>query len=140
MPLKIGLVGAGHMGRIHLQKLSAMEDIEVAGVADVDTSWTCEVSPEDEIPCFTDYRDLIKVSDAVVIATPTESHYEIGKAALEKGADVFMEKPVTSNVEQAQELIGLARKKGLVFQVGHLERFNPVFAKALPVDRQAALY
>ena len=65
MPLKIGLVGAGHMGRIHLQKLSAMEDIEVAGVADVDTSWTCEVSPKDEIPCFTDYMDLIKVSDAV---------------------------------------------------------------------------
>ena len=136
MPLKIALVGAGHMGRIHLQKLCAMENIEVSGVADVDTSWTCQVPTKNEIPCFTDYRELIKVSDAVVIATPTESHYEIGKTALEKGAGVFIEKPVTSNVEQARELIELAKKKGLVFQVGHLERFNPVFAKALPSIRE----
>ena len=136
MPLKIGLIGAGHMGRIHLQKLRAMEDIEVSGVADIDTSWTCQVPADNGIPCFTDYGDLIKVSDAVVIATPTESHYRIGKAALEKGAAVFMEKPVTSNVEQAKELIGIAREKGLVFQVGHLERFNPVFAKALPAIRK----
>ena len=132
MSLRVALVGAGHMGRIHLQKLCAMEGIEISGVADVDTSWTCQAPADSNIPCFTDYRDLIKVSDAVVIATPTESHYEIGKAALEKGAAVFMEKPVTSTVEQAKELIGLAKAKGLVFQVGHLERFNPVFARALP--------
>ncbi|MDR2018501.1 MAG: Gfo/Idh/MocA family oxidoreductase [Syntrophobacterales bacterium] len=136
MPLKIALVGAGHMGRIHLQKLSAMEDIEILGVVDVNTSWTRQVLPKNEIPCFTDYRDIVRQSDAVVIATPTESHYEVGKAALENGASVFIEKPVTSTVEQARELIDLAKKKGLVFQVGHLERFNPVFAKALPAIKK----
>ncbi len=137
MPLRIGVVGAGHMGRIHLEKLSAMEGVEVAGVIDVDCKRTEGLPFGEGIPCFTDYREIIGRTDGIVIATPTESHYEIGKAFLESGSHVFMEKPVTSNPREARELIDLAEKAGRVFQVGHLERFNPVFVRAMSDIREA---
>ncbi|MBA4416960.1 MAG: UDP-N-acetyl-D-glucosamine dehydrogenase [Syntrophus sp. (in: bacteria)] len=130
MPIRIALVGAGHMGRIHLEKLSAMDGVQVSGVIDVDEARAKELSGKYRVPAFKEYSDVIPLSDGVVIATPTESHYEIARAFLEKGAHVFIEKPITSNEGEARELIKLARRKELVFQVGHLERFNPVFAKA----------
>jgi predicted dehydrogenase len=130
MPLKIVVAGAGHMGRIHLEKLMAMEGVEVSGIVDVDTERAKGLAQGGRVPCFADYRDAVDRSNGVVIATPTESHFEIGKAFLEAGCHVFVEKPVTSNAGEARKLIDLAREKALVFQVGHLERFNPVFAKA----------
>ena len=133
MPLRIAVVGAGHMGRIHLEKLLSMEDVQVSGVVDVDPG-VAEGLPERKgFPCFTDYRDVIGSTDGVVVSTPTESHFEIGKAFLEKGAHLFMEKPVATSADEARVLIGLAQKSGCVFQVGHLERFNPVFMKAAEV-------
>ena len=129
MPLKIVLVGAGHMGRIHLEKLVSMEDVRVSGIVDADPTRTLDLAGAGHIPCFTDYRDAVGEADGVVIATPTESHYEIGKAFLRNGCHLFMEKPVTSDVKEAEELIALAKEKSCIFQVGHLERFNPPFAK-----------
>ena len=128
--MRIAVVGAGHMGRIHLEKLSAMEDVQVSGVVDVDPGAQEGVGGGKSFPYFRDYRDVAGLADGVVVATPTESHFEIGKAFLENGSHLFMEKPVTSTPEEARELIDLARKKGCIFQVGHLERFNPVFAMA----------
>jgi predicted dehydrogenase len=136
MPLNIALVGAGHMGRIHLQKLAAMEDVRVCGVVDVDREQANVLSEQYGIPCFNDYRDVLDLLDGVVIATPTEAHFEIGKAFLEKGVHVFMEKPVASNAREARDLVGLAARGNLIFQVGHLERLNPAFSKAAALIRE----
>jgi predicted dehydrogenase len=136
MSLSIAVVGAGHMGRIHLEKLAAMEDVKVSGVVDIDREQASALSAKYGVPCFNDYRGVIESSDGVVIATPTEAHFEIGKAFLERGVHIFMEKPVASDAKEARDLIGLAAGRNLIFQVGHLERFNPAFAKAAALIRK----
>jgi predicted dehydrogenase len=131
MPLKrIVVVGTGHMGRIHLEKLASMEGVEVTGIVDVDAKTAGELSSQYGIPSFTDYREAVPFSDGAVIAVPTEFHHGIARDFLEKGRHIFVEKPVTSDEKEAQELIDMAAAKGLVFQVGHLERHNPVFMEA----------
>ncbi|HEY3276981.1 MAG TPA: Gfo/Idh/MocA family oxidoreductase [Syntrophorhabdaceae bacterium] len=139
MSLRIALIGAGHMGRIHLQKLAAMDGVTVSGIADTDRVRAAELSEQYALPFVDDYHALLGNSDGVVVSTPTEAHYEIGRAFLAGGAHLFMEKPITSETSQARELIQLAKEKGLVFQVGHLERFNPAFTKAAALVK-APLY
>ncbi len=134
--MRIVVVGTGHMGRIHIEKLTAMKDVEVAGLVDVDAERAKELSGRYGVPWFTDYREALPLCDGVVIATPTESHYRIAKEFLEKGCHIFVEKPVTSDEKEAQELIDIGAKKGLVFQVGHLERHNPAFAEAMSQIRK----
>jgi predicted dehydrogenase len=134
--MRIVVVGTGHMGRIHLEKLSAMKEVEVAGLVDVDSQRVKELSDRYGVPSFTAYREALPLCDGVVIATPTESHYRIAKEFLEKGCHIFVEKPVTSDEKEAQELIDIGAKKGLIFQVGHLERHNPAFAEAISQIRK----
>jgi predicted dehydrogenase len=131
MPLKIALVGAGHMGRIHLQKLVALEDVELAGVVDSDKKLAAELSGKYGVSYFADYREIPVGLDGVIIASPTETHFEIARTFLEKDTNVFIEKPITSTVEQADELVRLAKDRNLVLQVGHLERFNPAYRSIL---------
>jgi predicted dehydrogenase len=128
--MRIVVVGTGHMGRIHVEKLTSMKGVEVTGLVDVDAERVKELSGRYGIPSFTDYHEAASFSDGVVIATPTESHYRIAKAFLETGCHIFLEKPVTSDEGEARELIDIAAAKGLVFQVGHLERHNPAFSEA----------
>lgn len=135
MPLIIAVVGTGHMGRIHLGKLHAFKGIRVAGIADIDRAALSELSEKYRVPYYTDYKDIPDGLNGVVIATPTDTHYPIAKFFMEKGVHVFIEKPVTLSVGQAKKLVGLASKKGLAFQVGHLERFNPAFRKARQLIR-----
>jgi predicted dehydrogenase len=132
MPLKIGVVGVGHMGRIHAIKLLAMDDVILVGIADTADECLEGFTREHNTSCFRDHRELLHV-EAVVIATPTETHYETAKYFMEHGIHVFLEKPITSTPDQAHELIGLANSRGLVFQVGHLERFSPPFLNAGPL-------
>ena len=131
MPVRIALIGTGHMGLIHLQKLVAMGDVHVAGVTDIDTDRARQSSDKYCVACHDDIADLMGRVDGVIIATPTESHFPIARAFLEQGVNVFIEKPITSTPDEAVSLVDLAREKGLTVQVGHLERFNPAFREAV---------
>src|SRR5512137_1570094 len=104
MSLKIAVIGLGHMGKIHLNKLIAFEDIDVSSVADIDMTCTKELSLKTGVKACEDYREAIQLCDGAIIASPTETHYTVGKAFLEAGKHVFMEKPITVNPEEAQEL------------------------------------
>ncbi len=131
MSLKIALIGLGHMGKIHFNKLMALKDIDVIAIVDVNTAIAKELSGKTSVKAYEDYREAIEVCDGAIIASTTETHYVIGKAFLEAGKHVFMEKPITVTPEEAQELVDTAEKNRLIFQIGHLERFNPAFSRAL---------
>jgi predicted dehydrogenase len=131
MSLKIAVIGLGHMGKIHLNKLVSFEDIEITAVVDIDMACVNDLSQKTGVKACEDYREAIQLCDGAIIASPTETHYTVGRTFLEAGKHVFMEKPITVNPEEAQELIDIADNKKLVFQIGHLERFNPAFSRAL---------
>jgi len=131
MSLKIALIGAGHMGRIHLEKLIGFEDVEVGGVVDIDRNTLTGISEKHQVPVFIDYKDIPAGLAGVVIASSTGTHHEVAKNFLEKGVHVFIEKPITSKINQGEELVELAEKQGLILQIGHLERFNPAYKEAI---------
>jgi predicted dehydrogenase len=132
MPLRLAVIGVGHMGRIHLEKLKSFEGVEVTCIVDLKQSRAKEISERYNTPFFTQCTDHLADIDAAVIASPTETHHDIAKTYLNNGVHVFIEKPITTTPEEAGDLIELARKNNLVLQVGHLERFNPAFEKAFP--------
>ena len=125
--LKAGVLGAGHLGKIHLRLLKESPLYELIGFYDPDIIQGKTVSDEFGIPYFDNMNDLIQAVDVVDIVTPTLSHYECAKKAIDAGKHVFIEKPVTHTFEEARELMELLREKGLKGQVGHVERFNPAF-------------
>jgi predicted dehydrogenase len=139
MPLKISVIGLGHMGRIHFNKLKSFEDISISAIVDTDSAATLELSKLTGTDVYGDYHDAIVSCDGAVIATPTETHFSVCKTFLEAGKHVFMEKPITTNPAEAEELINIAEKNGLIFQIGHLERFNPAFLQALPLINKPLL-
>ena len=139
MPVNVTLIGLGHMGRIHLGKLCSFEDVRVCGVVDVDDALVGEYAGKYRVPSFSCYSDALPDAACAVIATPTESHYAIAKACLERGIHVFLEKPITVLPEEARELVDMASARGLVLQVGHLERLNPALRQALPLVRRPRL-
>ena len=132
MPVNVAVIGLGHMGRIHLSKLCAFEGVTVSGICDIDDERAREYGTQYSVPVCTAYSDAINGASCAVIATPTESHYTIARECLERGVHVFLEKPITVLPEEARELVDLARSRGLVLQVGHLERLNPALTRALP--------
>ncbi len=124
---KVGLVGLGYWGKKHLNELIKLKNFEICGVADINPnteSYLREKFPL--IPYFSSYKDLIELNDldGVIITTSNETHYEIGKYALEKGKHVFVEKPITVKLSEAKELINIAERLNLVLAVGHIYRFN----------------
>ncbi len=127
--LKFGLIGAGHLGKIHLRLLREIESIDLVGFYDAQQAVRNAVSEEFDIKAFDDLHDLIDAVDAVDIVTPTVSHYEIAKIALKKGKHIFIEKPITKTLEEAESLIDLTYEAGVKAQVGHVERFNPAFVE-----------
>lgn len=125
--LKIGLIGTGHLGKIHLRLLKELEIWQLVGFYDANAEVAAKVSAEYSIKAFTSLPELLAEVDAVDIVTPTLSHFELAKMALFAGKHVFLEKPITHTIEEAETLVRLAQEKGLVGQVGHVERFNPAF-------------
>ena len=128
--LRVGVIGVGYLGRFHAEKFSIMKDVDLVGVVDVDKSQSKEIAKVFHTTAFQDYKDLFGSVDAVSIVTPTPEHFIIGKDLLEHDIDVMIEKPITTAVDQAEELIHIARSRGRIIQVGHLERFNPAFVSA----------
>ncbi len=123
--IRVGVIGVGYLGKFHAEKYAAMENVRLTGVADIDRSRAEAVAAGSNCGTFTDYRDLLDEVDAVSIAVPTESHFDIGLDCLNHDVDVLIEKPMTTTLEQADELIEVAETKGRILQIGHLERFNP---------------
>lgn len=131
MPLKIAVIGAGHMGNIHIEKLMTMKDIQIDAVVDTNMKLAGDISEKYGIPFFTDYAQIPDSLNGVIIASPTETHYEIAKTFLENGTHVFIEKPIASDIDEANDLVKLANMKTLTLQIGHLERFNPAYRKVI---------
>ena len=123
--LRVGVIGAGYLGRYHAQKYNAMEAVDLVGVVDVEAARAAEVARSCASEAFTDFHDLIGKVDAVSIVVPTPLHFAVGRTFLEAGVHVLVEKPMTTTLEEARRLIDLADARRLVLQVGHLERFNP---------------
>ncbi|MFN3821769.1 MAG: Gfo/Idh/MocA family oxidoreductase [bacterium] len=125
-PVKVGLVGVGYLGSRHLHHLISLNQVEVAGVWDTDPQARSNAQ-ERGIKVFSDLDSLLQNVEAVIVATPTSTHYDIGQKVLESNRHLFIEKPLASSAIQGQELVEEANKRGLVLQVGHIERFNSAF-------------
>jgi predicted dehydrogenase len=124
-PLRAAVIGAGYLGNFHAQKYAALDGATLEGVVDVDAQRAAAVAHAVGARAFTDYRELLGRIDVASIVVPTELHYEVAKTCLEAGVHILVEKPVTRTVQEAAELVEVAVRRGRVFQVGHLERFNP---------------
>jgi predicted dehydrogenase len=131
--VKVGVIGVGYLGRFHAQKYSAMEGVELVGVADADPARAQLVADECACRPFADYRDLLPLVDAVSIVVPTPLHHEVAKACLRQRVDVMVEKPITTTLVEADDLINLAHAQQCILQVGHLERFNPAVLAMQPL-------
>lgn len=128
--IKVGVIGAGHIGRSHARvyaELAEAANARFAAVFDLDQATVEEIAAQHGAHAAESLEDFAGRVDAATIATPTPSHFEIGKFLLERGKHVLIEKPITDNTAQAQELSALAQRMGCVLQVGHIERFNPAF-------------
>lgn len=125
--LKVGVLGAGHLGKIHLRLLNQSEKYELVGFYDPHSENADKVAAEFGYRKFDTIEELIQAVDVVDIVTPTLSHHDCAKDAIQAGKHVFIEKPISNTVEEAEELITLAKQYNVKGQVGHVERFNPAF-------------
>jgi predicted dehydrogenase len=130
--LKIGVLGAGHLGKIHIKCIKEISDYELIGFNDPDDDIATKVEQEFGIKRFLSLDELIDSVDVVDIVTPTISHFECASTALRKFRHVFIEKPIVTTLEEAKELIQIAEEANVKVQVGHVERFNPAFLVAEP--------
>lgn len=129
--LKVGVLGAGHLGKIHLKLLQESNQYELVGFYDVDKNVGEKTEKEFGYRFFDDIDTLIAAVDVVDVVTPTLSHFDVGKKAIETGKHLFIEKPIANTLGEAQELVNLAAKYNVKGQVGHVERFNPAFRAAI---------
>ncbi len=134
--LKIAVLGAGHLGKIHIKCIRETKEYELVGFYDPDQEISGKVEQEYGLNRFTDIQSLLKETDVVDIVTPTISHFECASAALKGFKHVFIEKPVVNTPEEARKLIALANEAQVKIQVGHVERFNPAFTAARPFFNQ----
>lgn len=123
--VRTAVVGVGHQGKWHAEKFAALKKSNLVAVVDKDADRLLSLSRELKVKPVADFRELIGEVDAVSIASPTRSHFDIASTLLENGIHVLVEKPITTTLEEAAALVELAESRGLVLQVGHLERFNP---------------
>ncbi|MDJ1182545.1 Gfo/Idh/MocA family oxidoreductase [Roseofilum casamattae] len=126
-PIRLGVIGVGHMGQHHTRVLSLLRDVHLIGVSDVDVERGLDTAGKYQVRFFENYHDLLPHVDAVCIAVPTRLHHEVGTACLEAGVHVLIEKPIAASIEEAENLVNLAAQCNRILQVGHIERFNPAF-------------
>lgn len=123
--LRAAVIGVGYFGRFHAQKFSILDNVDLVAVADVDARRAQQVGAETGARAVSDYRAILGEVDLVSIAVPTELHFPIAQDCLHAGVHILLEKPVTQTADEARALIRVAEERGLIFQVGHLERYNP---------------
>ena len=134
--LKVGILGVGHLGKFHVNNWKEIEGVELIGFFDPNEESAQNVILQYNLKRFNNAEDLINAADAVDIIAPTTAHFELCKAAIIKGKHVFVEKPLANTMEEAKELVKLAKEANIKFQVGHVERFNPAFLalKSYPLE------
>ena len=125
--IRTAVIGTGYLGKYHVEKFAASPHSTLIAVCDINRDHTRELCEKFNINATEEYQSLIGQVDAVSIAAPTPMHFEIAQFFLTHGVHVLIEKPITTTVEEADILIGIAKKNSLVLQVGHIERFNPAF-------------
>ncbi|QQS37567.1 MAG: Gfo/Idh/MocA family oxidoreductase [Ignavibacteriales bacterium] len=123
--LKTGVIGTGHLGKLHIKMFKQITNCELIGIFDSDLNHAKAAADEFDIRLFGKLDDLLNEVEAVSIAATTTAHYELAKLCLLKNIDVFIEKPITATISQAEELVAIAADKKKILQVGHIERFNP---------------
>ncbi|MEM1123617.1 MAG: Gfo/Idh/MocA family oxidoreductase, partial [Bacteroidota bacterium] len=126
--VKIGLLGVGHLGKIHLKCLHTIEAVQITGFYDSDDQVAVKVMANyPTLKRFTSYEELLVASDVVDIVTPTTTHFALAAKAIKNNKHVFIEKPLTHTLEEARQLVELAKMHRIKAQVGYVERFNPAF-------------
>ena len=132
--IQVGVIGVGYLGRFHAEKYARMRGVDLVGVVDHDRLQADAVAQKLGVQAFYRIDDLLGRVDAVSVVTPTPSHFEMAKAFLGSNTHLFIEKPITKNLQEADALIEMAGDVGKIIQVGHIERFNPAFL-ALPAEK-----
>ena len=123
--IRVGIIGVGYLGTQHARILSYLEEAELKAVADIDFQKALQIGNRHGVRYFQNYEEMIDDIDAAVVATDTSAHFSVSMSLLKQGKHVLVEKPITATVEQGEQLVETAAKNNLIFQVGHLERFNP---------------
>ena len=123
--LRVGVVGVGYLGKFHAEKYARMDDVDLVGIVDINRLEAEDVAKKVNTKAYFNYQDLFGKVDAVSIVVPTPAHFTVTKDFLENDIDVLIEKPMTTTLEEADELIRFSKSRGVIIQVGHLERFNP---------------
>ena len=134
--VQVGVVGVGYFGRHHVRILSSLDNVNLIGVVDCIPERAKFIGEKYGSPYYTHHHQIMDKVEAVVIAVPTVDHYMVAKDFLNQGIDVLVEKPITKTLEEADGLVDLASKKGVVLQVGFLERFNPAIEASMPMIRE----
>lgn len=134
-PLRLAVIGTGHLGRIHTRLCRTLEGAELAGVVEPVEAARQAIAAEFETTGYAHHREIVDQIDGAIIAAPTQFHYEIALDLIQAGKHVLVEKPITTSVTQADELIAAAAEQQVVLSVGHVERFNPALAAVLPQVR-----
>ena len=135
-PLRVGVIGVGHLGQHHARLYADLPGSTLVGVVDADARRAKEIAERVGAAVYDDVGVLLRQVEAVSIAAPTSTHHAVAKQCLDAGVHVLVEKPITTTPGEAQELITLARARKAVLQVGHIERFNPVMLKTRPSIHQ----
>lgn len=125
--LKVGVFGTGHLGKFHLNNWRLIENAEIVGFFDPNDQTAAEVTEKYKIRRFTDPGELLDLCDAADIIAPTPEHFSLCELAIRKGKHVFVEKPLTNDMNEAKSLLKLVKESNVKLQVGHVERFNPAF-------------
>jgi predicted dehydrogenase len=123
--LRVAVIGVGYLGKFHVEKFSKMADVDLVGIVDIDKARAVEIAKRYSLTPYFSHEEISGKVDAVSVVVPTPDHFNISKYFLERDVDVLIEKPMTISLEEADELIDFAESRGLLIQVGHLERFNP---------------
>ncbi|MCD6213350.1 MAG: Gfo/Idh/MocA family oxidoreductase [Candidatus Desulfofervidus sp.] len=132
MSIKVGVIGVGYLGQYHAEKYMALSGAELVGVMDINPKRAETIAKRCKCEAFPKLESLLDKVEAVSIVVPTHAHFTVAKTCLETGKHVLLEKPMTTSLEEADTLIDLAHKNNLIFQIGHLERFNPAVIALFP--------
>jgi hypothetical protein len=130
--LRTGVIGAGHLGKIHIRLLLANKRIKLIGFFDCNSQTAREASLQWNIAAFDSAEQLIEHCEAIVVASPTPTHFQYAQTCLQRGKHVFIEKPLTTTIAESEAISDLEKHTGLIVQTGHVERFNPAFKAAAP--------
>ncbi|MEW6673768.1 MAG: Gfo/Idh/MocA family oxidoreductase [Thermodesulfobacteriota bacterium] len=123
--LRVAVIGTGYLGKFHAEKYANMDDVDLVGVVDINQAQAEEIAGKVKTKAYASHKEILDKVDAVSVVVPTPAHFAVSRDFLENDVDVLIEKPMTRTLAEADELIEYSEKRGLIIQVGHLERFNP---------------